>query len=82
MDNRRTTLLALTVSKITVLGHSFGQPRRLPSLRPATWIRRMSKSAPWGAIGLLIVLMVALIIHLIRLGTVPVNLTADEADFF
>jgi len=82
MNNRRMILLALTVSKITVLGHSFALPRRLPSLRPATWIRRMSKSAPWGAIGLLIVLAVALVVRLVRLGTVPVNLTADEADFF
>jgi 4-amino-4-deoxy-L-arabinose transferase-like glycosyltransferase len=42
----------------------------------------MPKSVPWGAIGLLVVLVVALIVRLVRLGTVPANLTADEADFF
>jgi hypothetical protein len=82
MNNKRMIPFALMASKITVLGHRFAQPRRLPSLRPATWIRRMSKSVPWGAIGLFIVLVVALVERLVRLGTVPVNLTADEADFF
>lgn len=72
-------LLALTMSKVAALGRSFAQPRQLLSSRPATWIGRVSKSAPWGAIGLAIVLLVALGVRVVRLGTVPTNLTADEA---
>lgn len=81
-NNRGMILLALTRSKITALGHSLAQPSRLLSSRPATWIGRVSKFAPWGAIGLAIVLLVALGVRVVRLGTVPTNLTADEGDFF
>jgi len=46
MNNKRMIPFALMASKITALGHSFAQPRRLLSSRPATWIRQMSKSVP------------------------------------
>ncbi len=53
-----------------------------PGLQADLWRRFVLKRSAWEAVGVLVVLGVALAVRVARLGTVPSNLTADEAEFF
>jgi len=57
------------------------EPQAVTSGHPKGWLSGLPKSLPWGAIGFLGVMAVALAVRVVRLDSVPANLTADEFGF-
>lgn len=53
----------------------------MTSERPRVRLARAVDSLPWGVIGLSGVLAVALVVRVVRLGSIPASATADELGF-